>query len=349
MILDVTIRTSMSRIFFRLLAAAFVSGALVSAQVPDYTLKIDVPFVAVDVTVQDAGGRALNNLSADAFTVYENGIRQQIVHFLPVSTPYNVLLLFDRSGSTQDKWLLMQRAVAGFIASLRSQDRIAISTFDYDIDLQLPWTGDRRKALLVLPQLIRANRIGGTEFYRSVEQTLRRDFNKVTGRRALVVLTDGRDTSLYKDVVNRNRVLEPKDDRPYQNALKTARNQRIPVYFVAFNTDKNFEPNTIGGDEYRSLRVIFPNSNVADRYLSGVRLRMEELSETSGGRVLYPQRLEDIVPLYQQTAAELGTSYTLGYISSNTAVDGSFRKIEVRAREEGLRLTQSRNGYYAKR
>src|SRR5262249_44307942 len=149
---------------------------------------------------------------------------------------------------------------------------------------------------------------GGTDFYGSVERTLRREFKNRTGRRALVVLTDGRDTSLYKDLVNRNRLLGPKEDRPYQKVLGVARTQRIPIYFVAFNTDKNFQPNIVGGDEYRSLRVIFPNSNVADQYLAGVRARMEEIAEASGGRTLYPERLEDIVPLYQQIGNELGTA-----------------------------------------
>jgi VWFA-related protein len=339
----------MTRLIVRLLSVAFVSGALVSGQVPDYVLKVDVPFVSVDVTVQDATGKPINDLSTDAFAVYENGVQQQIVHFLPVSTSYHILLLFDRSGSTQDKWLLMQRAVAGFIASLRLQDRVAIATFDDSVDMQLSWTSDRRKAMLVLPQLIRANLNAGTNFYGSVDQTLRREFKNTIGRRALVVLTDGRDTSLYRDVVEKDRVLEPKQDRPYQKALRTAKTQRIPVYFVAFNTDKNFEPNLIGGDEYRNLRVIFAKSNVADRYLAGVRMRMEELAEVSGGRVLYPERLEDIVPLYQQIGSELGTSYTLGYVPSNAATDGSFRRIEVRARDAGLRLTQSRVGYYARR
>jgi VWFA-related protein len=338
----------MARTFFRLLAAALVSVALVSAQSPDYTLKVDVPFVSIDVTVQDATGKAVNDLPKEAFTLYENGVPQDITHFLPVSTPYNVLLLFDRSGSTQDKWLLMQRAVAGFIASLRPQDQVAVATFDYAVQVQLPWTNDRQKALLVLPKLLQPNRIGGTDFYRSVDQTLRREFKKLTGRRALVVLTDGRDTSLYKDVVNNNRVLEPKQDHPFQTALKSARNQHVPIYFVAFNTDKNFEPNMIGGDEYRSLRLIFPNTRVADRYLVGVRNRMEELAETSGGHVLYPERLEDIVPLYQAIGSELGTSYTLGYISSNAAVENSFRKIEVRSQDSRLKLTQSRNGYSLK-
>jgi Ca-activated chloride channel family protein len=340
----------MARTFFRLLAATFVSVALVSGQSPDYILKVDVPFVSVDVTVQDATGKAVNDLPKEAFTLYENGIQQDITHFLPVSTPYNVLLLFDRSGSTQDKWLLMQRAVAGFIANLRPQDQVSVATFDYSVQIQLPWTSDRQKALLVLPQLIQPNRIGGTDFYGSVDQTLRRGFKKVSGRRALVVLTDGRDTSLYKDVVNRNRLLEPKQDHPYQTALKAARSQHVPIYFVAFNTDKNFEPNMIGGDEYRSLRLIFPNSPVADRYLAGVRNRMEELADASGGHMLYPERLEDIVPLYQAIGSELGTSYTLGYISSNstTATENSFRKIEVRAQDARLRLTQSRNGYSPK-
>jgi Ca-activated chloride channel homolog len=338
----------MSRILLRLLAAAFVSQALLSAQDPDYTLKVDVPFVSIDVTVQDELGKPVRDLSDKAFSVYEDGVEQKVVHFLPVSTPYNILLLFDHSGSTQNKWLLMQRAVAGFIASLRPQDQIAIATFDDQLDVLLPWTSDRQKALLTLPQLIRIDRISGTAFYHAVDQTLRREFRKANGRRALVVLSDGRDTSFYSDIVKRNRVLDIKDDRPLQNAVKVARTQRIPIYFVAFNTDKNLEPNTVGGDEYRNLRRIFPKSDIPDRYLSGVRERMEALADISGGRMLYPERLEDIIPLYQQIGAELGTAYTLGYVSSNTAVGRSYRKIEVRARENGLRLTQSRSGYFAK-
>jgi Ca-activated chloride channel homolog len=338
----------MSRKFIRLLLAAFVSVARVSAQEPNYTLKVDVPFISVDVTVSDASGEIIANLPPETFELYENGIRQDIRYFSSVSTPYNVLLLFDRSGSTQDKWPLMQRAVAAFIAGLRPQDRISIVAFDSDSKTLLPWTADRREALQTLPQLTQGTRNGGTEFYASVAQTLRRDFAKTSGRRALVVLSDGRDTSLYKAILNKNRLPDAKEERPFQNVLKTARTQRIPIYFVAFNTDKNLQPNLVGGDEYRSLRVIFPKSAIPDEYIAGVRVRMEQLSEAAGGRVLYPDRLEDIVSLYQMIAQELGTHYTIGYVSSNAAADGSLRRIEVRTHDPSLRLTQSRNGYYAK-
>jgi hypothetical protein len=75
---------------------------------------------------------------------------------------------------------------------------------------------------------------------------------------------------------------------------------------------------------------------------------MEELADISGGRMLYPQRLEDIVPLYQQIGRELGTSYSLGYVSSNPAADGTFRRITVQTHDATLRLSQSREGYFAK-
>src|SRR5439155_10512628 len=89
-------------------------------------------------------------------------------------------------------------------------------------------------------------------------------------------------------------------------------------------------------------------SSLPERYLSGVRSRMEDLAEVSGGHIVYPKRLEDIVPLYQQIGRDVGNSYTLGYVSSQPEKDGSFRRIEVRATDQHFRLTQSRNGYYAK-
>jgi len=337
----------MASTFLRLLACAFVTAALVPGQQPEYTLKINVPLVTVDVTVEDSAGRLMTDLPPEAFEVYEDGVRQDIRYFLPVSAPYNALLLFDRSGSMQDKWPMMQRAVAEFIARSRPQDQVAIATFDNDLQIQQQWTHDRQKALLSLPKLVEGNRIGGTNFYGAVEQSLRRRFQNIRGRRALVVLTDGRDNALYKDLVDHNRLVEPKSERPFQNVVKAARSSHIPIYFVAFNTDKNLEPNTLGGDEYRKLKVIFPNSDVAERYLQAVRLRMEELADLSGGRVLYPEKLQDIVALYQQIGQELGTSYSLGYSPSKTA-DGLFHRIEVRTTKSDLRVIQSRNGYDAR-
>ena len=85
---------------FRLFALALVSATL-CAQEPNYTLKVDVPLVTVDVTVENAAGNTIKDLSRDAFELYEDGARQEIRYFAPMSAPYNVFLLFDRSGSTE--------------------------------------------------------------------------------------------------------------------------------------------------------------------------------------------------------------------------------------------------------
>src|SRR6516164_2401780 len=111
---------------FRLLALALVSASLLFAQEPDYTLKVEVPLMTLDITVENTAENTIKDLPREAFELYENGSRQEIRYFAPVSAPYNVFLLFDRSGSTQGKWPVMQRAIAGFIQSLRPQDQIAI-------------------------------------------------------------------------------------------------------------------------------------------------------------------------------------------------------------------------------
>jgi VWFA-related protein len=338
----------MLRITVRLLGLAVVTTTALIGQETLYTLKVDVRLVSVDVTVTDAFGKTVNDLAAMDFQVFENGIPQQIRYFSPVSSPYNIMLLFDRSGSTQHKWPFMQKAVAGFVATLRPQDRIAIDCFDSEIETLASWSDKRDKAIEALERLTTPKATGVTALYQSLQTALRRQFKNVAGRRALVVLTDGRDTSLYRGVIARSRMLSSEEDRLFQRTLRLAGSQRIPIYFVAMNTDLNFEPNLSGGDEYRNLQVLFPKSSTASDYLNGVRSRMQQLSERSGGRMLYPRKLDDIVPLYEGIGRELGTSYSLGYTPADGRADGSLRRIEIRTADPALRLTQSRTAYYAK-
>jgi hypothetical protein len=74
---------------------------------------------------------------------------------------------------------------------------------------------------------------------------------------------------------------------------------------------------------------------------------MEQLAEAAGGRILFPQGIEEIIPLYQQIGRELGMSYSLGYLSSNPA-GAAFHRIEIRTRDGNFRVIQSRAGYYSR-
>jgi VWFA-related protein len=321
---------------------------LAAVQEPLYTLKVDVPVVSVDVSVTDEAGRAVNDLRAEDFEILENDVPQRLEYFSPVSSPYNIFLLFDRSGSTEHEWPLMQRAVGALLATLRPQDHIAIGAFDAELEMESQWNSPPEKLVAALGELVRPKAIGGTAFYRSLETVVQRGFKNVDGRRAVVVLTDGRDSSNYLYFAKHNHVLEASQDGSFKGILKTLRGQHIPVYTIALNTDRNFDPNVTGADEYRNLQKIFPNSPIPNQYLAEVRMRMESMSDATGGQVLFPRKFEEIVALYQQIGQELGTSYSVGYISTDKRVDGSFRRIEVRARNERLKITQSRTGYYSR-
>ena len=286
-----------------------------------YTLKIDVPVVSLDVVVSDDKGLLVNNLTKGDFQLFEDGAPQEIRFFSPVSAPYNVFLLFDRSGSTQKKWAFMQNAVVKFIENLRPQDRVALASFDNGYDVHLSWTTDRTKAIRALDEVVKRREVNGTRFYAAMDRTLRREFKNVVGRRAVVVLTDGQDTSYLYEY-----------DRELKRALKSASEQRIPVYFVAL-------------EDEAAAYVILPRTR---QYLIEVREHMQQLADSSGGQLLFPKTLNDVMPLYEQIGRALGTSYSLGYIPTMQVRSGSFRKVEVKARPSGLKLTQSRTGYVAR-
>lgn len=279
-----------------------------------------MPVVSVDVTVVDSKGALVNNLTKSDFEIYEDDIAQEVRFFSPVSTPYNVFLLFDSSDSTRDNLDFMVQAAAELIVNLRPEDKLAIASFDDNFKLHLAWSTDRTKAMTALRQMIQPHESNETRFYAALDRTVRREFKGVAGRRAVVVLTDGKDTPFFYG---------SKSD--FKRLLQSTREQRIPV-------------NIVGLQNEALSPVVFPNTSV---YLNAVRVNMQQLVDNSGGEILFSKDFDDVVRLYEQIGHRLEASYSLGYIPLNAKRDGSFRKIDVKTRDRNFRLTQSRLGYYA--
>jgi VWFA-related protein len=277
--------------------------------------------VGLEVAVFDAAGRPMTDLGREHFRVYEDGDLQQIRNFSPVATPYNILLLFDRSGSTQENRTFMRKAIVEFVEALRPQDRVALGSFDRGYDVEVGWTADRARVIAGLGRIFDKDSGNETRFYAAMERTLRREFRNVAGRRAVVVLTDGKDTDYFWE-----------NDRDLKKALKAAAEQRVPVYIIALRDDAD-------------SRVLFPRTR---QYLVEVRQYMQQLADSSGGRLLFPAGLEEVRGMYAQIGRALGTSYSLGYVSPARSSRDRYRRIEVKTKTGGLRLTQSRAGYTGK-
>jgi VWFA-related protein len=303
-----------------------------------YSVKVDVHLVNVDAWVTATSGMAVTDLGARDFEILENKVEQSISNFSPVNTPYDVLLLFDHSGSTVSEWRLMQRATEEFVSNVRPQDRVGIANFDTSLRMLTRWTDTRQQIAKTIDGLTAGRRPGGTAFYKAVEQSIAAELPPVAGRRrALVILSDGRDNGLFNVLMREGYLLPSQEEPEFEQMIALIRRERIPVYVVAVNG----EPQS---GEISRLHRRFPSS-VADDYLEAVRIRLESVAESSGGRVVFSNKLEDVIPLYRQISRELGTAYSIGYVSNIPPFVQGFREITVLTRDKRLHVVQSRPGY----
>jgi von Willebrand factor type A domain len=120
-------------------------------------------------------GRSREYLTKSDFEIYEDDIAQEVRFFSPVSTPYNVFLLFDSSDSTRDNLDFMVQAAAELIVNLRPEDKLAIASFDDNFKLHLAWSTDRTKAMTALRQMIQPHESNETRFYAALDRTVRRE------------------------------------------------------------------------------------------------------------------------------------------------------------------------------
>jgi Ca-activated chloride channel family protein len=321
--------------------ALFALGGLMAPgaqQQEPFRVEVDVSLITLDVMVSDSTGRPVTTLEREDFEVLEDGVPQVIGSFAPVDSPYSVLVLFDCSDSTEPNWRFLAESMSRFFARLRPQDNISVAQFGGGYKLLLDWKprGTGGMDIRVDSQDYTCNR---TDFYGAVNKALT-SLRKNTGRRGAIILTDGDHNGIPLERIDGSpsggRKVDFERDPDFQKLLRTVRSSDSVLYFVAVNTDLN--PSGLPGSRGRfNPEVIYD--------MLQVRSRLEQLAEVSGGRVSYPKEPGDVVPMFEQIGRDLGTSYGLGYSSSNKTKEAGYRKIEVRLRDKSLQVRQSRAGY----
>jgi Ca-activated chloride channel family protein len=287
---------------------ACLAGYLL-AQVPGLALKVEVSLIPLDVAVYDLRGNPVNTLTREDFLIHEDGVLQDIQHFDAADTPYHVLLLFDTSGSTRNQFPFMIEAVNRFFVNLGSNDQVAVASFDVQVAKLLDWRTRGGPSR----QIALTSRNAGTDFYGALRWAVG-ELSRIGSRKGALVLTDGID----------QRLSLPSEEAEFQRTLRAVEQSQSPFYFIAVYA---------GGSA-----ALAP---------AKARQRMEQVAQRSGGRVLFPTTLGDVAPLYERIARELGSSYTLAYGSNRPQADGTYRRIDVTLKQPGLRVSQSRTGYYA--
>lgn len=298
-------------------------------------LRVDVRLVNVTVTVTDKNGRYVPGLSADDFVVEQDGTPQKIAHFTQDhDIPVSVGIVLDTSGSMERKIRTATDAVDSFIRTIHRDDDIFLMTFAGEPVLRQDFTSDRNK----LSRALRSLRLsGGTALYDALGAGLRKIRSGRHDKRAILLISDGEDTSSAMD---------------FDATLRAVRESELLVYAMGI------APPTFG-ERTEHVPFTWPpspqagrNRNVGSRQRDVVNMDvLNFFADHSGGRAFllsdtWVGRGSQIEKVLTQVADELRSQYTLGYYPG-TSEDGKYHSITVRTL--GGHVVRARTGYVAGR
>jgi len=322
-------------------------------------IRVNATLVTIPVSVMDRDGRYVPNLKKEDLRLWEDGVEQDVAFFSSVDKPFSVVLMLDTSPSTQFRLEDIQDAAITFVNQLRPDDKVMVVSFNDKIDVLSDLTSDRMK----LERAIRRAHTGdGTRLYDAVDAVINRELNRIQGRKAIVLFTDGVDTTSRK--------------ASFESNLTDAQELDALIYPVQYDTSADVgmggpfpsvDPADVfgqilggifgggggnrrrgggggggyprgGGGYPRNGRGRIPNDyQLADQYL-------EELADNTGGRKYQADSLQNMSTAFANVAEELRRQYSIGYYPKNQGQAGQRRQIKVRANEPNLAV-RSRDSY----
>ena len=321
-----------SRIVFGLILLIVLTACAAFAQQPSVPqvqkpLKIQVEMVHLFVTVRGKHGNIVSTLKKDNFRVFEDGKEQKVAYFSnEMNLPLTLGMLVDTSGSQDQLLGAEQQAAKQFLQQiLTPKDLAMVITFDLDVNLMADFTTSRRilddaidraqinapsnPSMIAQGPFPSSSRPNGTHLYDAIYLACHDKLNGEAGRKAVIVLTDAQDYGSMDTL---------------DQAIDAAQRSDTVVHVLLIS------------NPWQSL--------YAGGY-SGQRVA-EKLTKQTGGRLIRVTSGKQLDKAFKELAQELRSQYVIGYYPTDSARDGSFRKIKVETTPEKYRIL-TRSGYYA--
>lgn len=304
--------------FSFLLFCCLAATAVVKAQnrEADEVIKVNTNLVSIPVVVNDRQGRYIPNLNQSDFAIFQDGAPQEISFFAAEEEPLNVALLLDTSKSTQGVLGEIKDAAQDFIKLLKPADRAAIVTFDYQVNTLSPLTADQRMLERAIDR-VDIGEFAGTVMRDAVDETINKSFANVKGRKAIILLTDGKDFGSSPTEEELLKNLEESDVMIYTVFYDTAgrRNLQRNGGFGGMGGMRGGGFGRRGGifaddfprrqrQEEKRQRQARANANAID-YLS-------QMAQLTAGR-FYQDDNTDLQKTFALIADELKKQYRIGY------------------------------------
>jgi VWFA-related protein len=272
----------------------------------DPPIKVDTLLLTMPLTVNDRRGRNVAGLKKENFTIFEDGLAQDIEYFFNEEAPMNVAVLIDTSASTKEVLDKIQKAARNFVKVLRPEDKGIIVSFDYRTQFLSQFTSDRKMLSKAIDSASIADK-GGSDMNEAILSVVNRHFSGFKGRKAVIVLTDG--------MVVRGAVST-------QQALDNLQKYDTVFYPIIFKTKDS--------SKARAAAAAEKNKPLSIKML-------EFLAEETGGSV-YERDAANLSEAFQSIAQELKKQYLLGFYPQKIEKGKSSGFIRIAVDREDLTI-----------
>ena len=299
-------------------------------------IAVDTSLVTIPVRVLDRRNRFIGGLKQENFTVFEDNILQEIAYFTNEAQPFTVALVLDMSYSTTFKISEIQSAAISFIDQLRPEDKVMVISFDADVHMLCEATSDRG----TIYRAIRSTRVStGTSLYEAVSLTMNDRMRRINGRKAIVLFTDGVDTTSLKSNGGTN--------------VRDAMELDVLIYPIRYDTYADVQsmknktiidlPTPGKPIPQVPVRTAGTKGTTAEEYKEAEDY-LNRLAEYTGGTLHLASTFGNLNNAFTKIASELREFYSLGYYPKSEGIPGKTRKIKVKLNQPQVAI-KARESY----
>jgi len=276
--------------------------------IPEYSLRVDVPVVTVDARVVMKDGRPLAlppNVAKDHFKVWEDGVQQKIQTVTQSEAPITAVLLVEFAAKNYNYLYDALNASYMFASNLKPIDWVAVVEFDMKSHILVDFTQDKQQVIGALNTL-RIPGFSETNLWDAMYDTLDR-LDRIPGHKELVIVASGVDTMSHMTF---DKILKKVKSTP-----------NVTIYTITTgNALRTMQEARYGAN---------PNFNMANMDNLVADNQMKAFAQLTGGRWYSPRFMGELPEIFKEVAQSIRNQYTITYQSSNPKMDGTYRKLKV--------------------
>ena len=317
-----------------------------------HAIAVVTQIVPVTCGVIGADGVAVRGLQIADFRVFDDGVQQPLTYFDASTESASVAIVIDASPSVLRESDEMRNAARALVDALSSSDRTAIVDFSAHTYLQLPFSGDWgliRKAVARVDARSLLEDTGGSNIYQAVFLTARELFAGHTGRKAIVLLTDGQDSGLGLTLDPKTagpRAGWPSDQLTFDDVTRALAAENIEAFAVSTESrPKIMTPAWVQLHASQTLLTYAAQESGIPAYT----LYLAELARRSGGQLYFLREAETLADTFRQIALKIRAEYTLGFAPANNAAappHPGWHQLRVEVIDHGDPTVVNRASYY---